>query len=244
MSSALIHRDLALTDPDLVANGLRRLVRWLSPDTVTNQRPAEFAQRRAELADLEPRLLELSASPDAVLRELASDALGAFLGDAALERLLLLAQDPEERVRASAVGALEGWPDEPRARGLLLASAAAGHWTVRMRATRALQAYTGVDVIEVLMESLLDPDSYVRLAAADSLRRRDASLFRERLRQLADYQAPHHLDAAIDLMGDVGTAEDAKFLSKVGGWFNLSQPAFIRQWARKSARKIRTRLGE
>lgn len=244
MSSSLIHRDLGMTDPDLVANGLRRMIRWLSSDTVTNKRPVDFDQRRAELADLEQKLLDLSASDNEVLRELASDALGAFLGDAALDRLLVLAQDPEERVRASAVGALEGWPDETRARGILLASAAAGHWTVRMRATRALQAYTGDDVIEVLMESLLDPDSYVRLAAADSLRRRDAALFRQRLRLLADYQAPHHLDAAIDLMGEVGTAEDAQFLSKVGGWFNLSQPAFIRQWARKSARKIRTRMGQ
>lgn len=244
MSAVLIHRDLAMTDPDLVANGLRRLVRWLSPDTHTNQRPADFAERRQQIADLEPRLIELSQSEDEVLRELAADALAAFLGAAALERLLLLGQDPQERVRASAVGGLEGWPEDQRARDLLLASAAAGHWTVRMRATRALQAFSGDDVISVLMEGLLDPDSYVRLAAADSLRRQPPGQYLPSLRRLADYQAPHHLDAAIDLLGDVGTSEDAQFLSKVGGLFNLSQPAFIRSWARKAARKIKARLGK
>lgn len=243
MSAALIHRDLAMTDPDLVANGLRRVVRWLSPDSHSNQRPADFAERRAQIADLEGRLVELAHSEDDVLRELAADALAALLGDAALERLLQLAQDPQERVRASAVGGLEGWPEDVRARNLLLASAAAGHWTVRMRATRALQAFSGDDVIDVLMEGLLDPDSYVRLAAADSLRRQPPAQFIGRLRRLADYPAPHHLDAAIDLLGDVGTREDALFLKKVGGLFNLSQPAFIRGWARKAARKITARLG-
>jgi HEAT repeat protein len=243
MSTTLIRRDLALSDPDLVAQGLRRLARWLGTDT-NNVRPAEFSQRRAELLDLEPRLLELSRSQDDMVRELATDALGAFLGDAAVARLVELAEDSCERVRASAVGALEYWPDHPKARVLLLASSAGGHWTVRMRATRALGGFSGADVIEVLMEGLLDPDSYVRFAAADSLRRQPAETFLPRLRQYADYPAPHLLDAAIDLLGDAGTREDEKFLSHVGGLFNLSQPKFIRSWARKAAKRIRIRLAK
>jgi len=241
MSIHLIRRDLALSDPDLVANGLRRLARYLGTDSVDNRRPSDFAARRADLADLELRVVELSRHSDDVLRELAADALGAMLCDQALDRLIALAQDPVDRVRASAVGALEGWPDDPRTRDLLLASATAGHWTVRMRACRALTALSGPDVVAVLLEGLLDPDSYVRHACADSLRHRDASEYLERLRGLASYPAPHQLDAALDLFGAVGTAEDAKFLSKVGRFWNLAQPNFIRAWARKAARAIRAR---
>ena len=80
------------------------------------------------------------------------------------------------------------------------------------------------------------------LAPPDRLKPPEAYLANRR--RLADYPAPNHLDAAIDLLGDVGTLEDAQFLSKVGGLFNLSQPAFIRSWARKAARKIKGRLGK
>ncbi|MBI5610003.1 MAG: HEAT repeat domain-containing protein [Deltaproteobacteria bacterium] len=243
MSTTLIRRDLALSDPDLVAQGLRRLSRWLGTDN-NNVRPPDFAERRRELADLESRLIDLSRSEDDMVRELATDALGAFLGDTAVERLVDLAQDACERVRASAVGALEYWPDHLRARELLLASSAGGHWTVRMRATRALGAFRGRDVVEVLLEGLLDPDSYVRFAAADALRRQPAEQFLPRLRQFAEYPAPHLLDAALDLLGDVGVREDEQFLTRVGGWFNLSQPAFIRSWARKAAKRIRKRLSK
>jgi hypothetical protein len=58
---------------------------------------------------------------------------------------------------------------------------------------------------------------------------------------MSDYPAPHLLDAAMDLLGAVGTAEDAKFLEKAGSWLNLSQPGFVRSWARKAARTIRKR---
>lgn len=242
MSQSLIRRDLGLQDADIVANGLRRLTRYLGEDSVANRRPADFAARRAELADLEPRLLALSQSADEVLRELAADALAAFLGDAALQRLLALAQDGNDRVRATAIGGLEGWPESRQARDLLLASAAGGHWTVRMRASRALWSFAGDDVIDTLMEGLLDPDSYVRNASADALRRRDPATYLDRLRRLADHPAPHLLDAAIDLLGDVGLAQDAEFLAKVGGWFNLSHPKFIRDWARAAAGRIRKRL--
>ncbi len=244
VSQTLIRRDLGLQDADLVANGLRRLARFLGADSVDNRRPADFASRREQLADLEPRLLELAESADDVLRELAADALGAFLGDAALQRLLVLAQDTNDRVRATAIGALEGWPDSKAARDLLLASAAGGHWTVRMRASRALWPFAGDDVIETLLEGLLDPDNYVRTASADALRRRDPATYLDRLRRLADHPAPHLLDAAIDLLGEVGAAQDAEFLAKVGGWFNLAHPKFIRDWARAAARRIRKRLAQ
>jgi HEAT repeat protein len=241
MSAALIRRDMALSDPDLVAQGLRRIVRWLGTDA-EHRRPAEFAERKAELADLEPRLLQLSEHEDDVLRELAADALGAWQGEAALERLIALAQDGQERVRASAVAGLESWPHSPAARSLLLASAVGGHWTVRMQAVRALGAFGGDDVLDTLLEGLLDPDSFVRWAAAASLRRHPGEAYRARLRQLVDSPSPHLLDAAIDLLGDVGNAEDGKFLADVGGWFNLAQPKTIRAWARKAAKNIRTRM--
>lgn len=241
MSQSLIRRDLGLTDADIVANGLRRLVRYLGADSVGNKRPADFAERRRQLEDLEPRLLELANNDDEMLRELAADALGAFLGDLALVRLLQLAQDTNDRVRSTAIGALEGWPHNSQARDLLMASAAGGHWTVRMRACRALGPFAGPQVAETLLEGLLDPDSYVRNASADALRHRDPAEFLDKLRALADYPAPHLLEAAIDVMGDTGTLQDADFLSKVGGIFNLSHPLFIRNWARAAAAKIRKR---
>ena len=80
------------------------------------------------------------------------------------------------------------------------------------------------------------------MSAADSLRRRDPTPYLEQLRALRDYPAPHMLDAALDLLGHVGTAEDLAFLDKTGSWFNLSQPGHVRSWARRAARQIRRRL--
>ena len=241
MSLASLKRELASTDPDACASGLRRLTRYCGTDSVTEQRPPDIAQRRAELGDVEPRLLELAQSPDEVLRELAADALGAWLGAAALETLMTLAADPVERVRASAIGALEGWPHETRAQHALLYAVHAGRWTIRMRAARALRHFQDDEVDGALLEALVDPDSYVRLSAADSLRRRASAPYLERLRALRDYPAPHLLDAALDLLGAVGTPEDLPLLDKTGSWLNLSQPGHVRSWARKAARHIRQR---
>lgn len=242
MSEAAIRRELAREDPDLICQGLRRLARWLGADS-DDQRPADFVARKAALSDLEPRVLGLSSHTHNEVRELAADALGAWLGDAALERLLQLTEDSHERVRAAAIGSLEGWPDSAQAEELLLVSLTAGHWTVRMQAARALRQFRSPEVARTLLEGLVDPDSYVRYGSAESLKSQLTEHYLPKLRRLQqDYPAPHLLDAAIDLLGEVGTAEDAAFLAKVGGWFNLSQPRFIRAWARKAAARIRQRL--
>lgn len=242
MSLASLQRELASQDPDACAHGLRRVVRYCGADSVHERRPDDLERRRAALGDIEPRLLELAASTDEVLRELAADALGAWLGDRALDALIALAADPIERVRASAVGALEGWPHDERALNTLLDALLAPRWTVRMNATRALRPFVDKQVDAGLLEALVDPDSYVRMSAADSLRRRDATQFIDPLRALRDYPAPHMLDAALDLLGHVGTADDLAFLDKTGSWFNLSQPSHVRSWARRAARQIRRRL--
>ena len=110
-----------------------------------------------------------------------------------------------------------------------------------MRAVRALHAFEGPEVTDALFAGLVDDDSYVRQGSADSLARRPLPEFHARLRRLADYPAPHMLDAAMDLFGTIGTPEDAVFLAKTGSWLNLSQPSFVRAWARKAAKRIRER---
>jgi len=241
MSLTALRRELLSTDPDANANGLRRVARQLTTDSVTNERPVDWQARRNALAEYEPRLLALAQSDDATLRELAADALGGWQGAAALELLLKLAEDPSDRVRASAVGALEAWPHDARVVDVLLNAGLAPHWTVRSRAARALAKMPGSDVDSVLLECLVDPDGFVRINAAESLKQRDPAVYLERLRRMADYPAPHLLDGAMDLLGAVGNETDAKWLQKAGSLFNLSQPPFIRDWARKAARQIRLR---
>lgn len=241
MSTAILRRELLAADPNAVANGLRRVVRHCGSDSVHEKRPTDFAERKAALADLEPRILELSRHEDETLRELAADALGAWLGEPAMNRLLELALDPIERVRASAVGALEGWPDDPRALETLLHAGLAPTWTVRMRAARALAKFPGSEVEDVLFEALVDPDGFVRTGAGEALKKRDPATYIERLRKMADYPDPHMLDAAMDLLGAIGNRDDMKWLDKAGSWLNLSQPSYVRAWARKAARQIRAR---
>lgn len=242
MPHSAIRRDLLSAVVDQQIQGLQRLARLLSTDSVHDQRPDDWAQRKLALGDVEPRLQALSHSEDETVRELAADGLGCWLGDAALTRLLELTQDPVERVRASAVGALDNWPDSGVARQIVLDAVDAPNWTVRMRGARALWPFAGTEVDDALFDALLDPDGYVRMCAADSLRRRDPARLLMRFRTLHDYPAPHMLDAALDLMGAVGTLDDAKFLEKAGSWLNLSQPSFVRQWSRRAARAIRKRL--
>lgn len=242
MSIPAIRRDLTSQDPETLAQGLRRLSLMLGTDAVTNLPPPDYAERKAALGDLEARLLDLSHHTDEAVRELAADCLAAWLGDAALARLLELTQDSVERVRASAVGAMDAFPHSDAAKEALLGAVDAPQWTVRMRAARALWPFAGVDVEDALFEALLDPDSYVRMNAAESLKRRNPATLLDRLRKLHDHPAPHMLDAAMDLLGAIGTAEDAKALEKAGSWLNLSQPAFVRAWSRKAAKDIRARL--
>ncbi len=241
-ASATIFREIRSADSDACARGLRRVTQRLATDSVHGKPPADWQAQRDALVELEPRFLELAQSADDVLRELVADLLGAWLGDAALAALLVLARDPAERVRASAVGALESWPHSAEAKEAVLDAAQSNKWTIRMRAVRALYAFEGQEAVDALFCGLIDDDSYVRQGAADSLARRPLPEFHARLRRLADYPAPHMLDAAMDLFGTIGTAEDAAFLAKTGSWLNLSQPSFVRAWARKAAKRIRARL--
>jgi len=240
--SRQIRREIASDDVETCAKGLRRLAQLLGTDSLSNLRPSDWQEKRDELADLQPRIMQLTGSAEEMLRELSADALGGWLGDEALEALLILARDPGERVRASAVGSLEYWPDRESAHDALLEGASAKQWTVRMRAARAMAAHTSAETLDALFECLVDPDSYVRNNAAESLKRRDTATFLPRLRKMQrEYPAPQMLDCAIELLGAVGTAEDAEFLAKVGSWLNLSQPSFVRSWARRAAKQIKLR---
>ena len=244
MSTPAIIRELFADRPEVVARGLRRLARWCGTDAESGKRPEDFESRRQELLerDCEARLLGLAAGDDDVLRELAMDALGAFAGDAALEALLTGCSDSVTEVRASAAGALESWPEDSRVRDALLTAVDDEKWLVRMRAARAMSAFEDEEVLDALLEALVDPDSFVRYGAADALRHKRSGAFLSRLRRHFDFPGPHMLDATMDLIADVGAAEDARFLAKVGGWTNFPQPGYVKRWARKAAGRIRGRL--
>ncbi len=76
------------------AQGLRLISRTLGTDSVHNRRPDDYQEKRDALAErnCEEQLLKLVASDNEVYRELAADALGAWLGDDSLEILLSLTQ--------------------------------------------------------------------------------------------------------------------------------------------------------
>lgn len=229
---------------EMCAKGLRLLTRTLGTDSVTNERPNDYAQKRAELAEkgAQDRLLALVAAEDEAHRELAAAALGAWLGDAAYEALIKASHDEVTAVRATAIGALEGWPESEQAYELLLLAIDDAAWLVRMQAARALRPFAGVDADNALLTALLDPNSFVRSCAGESLRQRDRDAIVDKVRAFFDHPAPYVFDAALDLMGEIGTEADAAFLAKVGSWRNLSQPSHVRKWARGAAKRIRARL--
>lgn len=244
MASRVTVRALFSEHPDAICKALRELARGLGADSVHDRRPEDYDDKRAAFAehDCEARLLELSRNDDDAVRELAADALGVWGGEAARERLIKLCQDPVVEVRASAAGALEHWPDDREVAEVLLIAADDSKWIVRMQATRALRGFPGSDVDRALMTSLLDPDSFVRTTAADALAVRPAEQVLPHLRKLFDHPAPHTFDAAFELAGRIGTAEDGVFLARVGRFTNWSQPAEVKRWARDAARAIRARL--
>lgn len=241
-----IVRELFSENREHCARGLRRLTRTLSVGGEEELPEEERHEERAALAekDCEARLLALTESEHEALRELAADALGAWGGDAAFAALARLTEDEIRQVRASAVGALEGWPGNEEAYELLLGGMDDSDWLVRMRAARALTGHEGVDAERALIAGLADPDSFVRHNCADALRHRDPDRILPGLRRLFDHPAPELLDGAFSLFGDLGTAEDARFLRKVGAWTNLTQPAPVKRAARDAARRIKSRLSD
>jgi hypothetical protein len=243
MSVRTIHRLCFSDNADMCSKGLREIVRQLGTDSVTSELPADYAQMRAELAEkgTEELLLKLSSSDDAVHRELSVAALGAWQGDAARDVIIAATEDAEDMVRATAIGALEAWPESENGYEILLVAIDDAKWPVRMQAARALRTFPGKDADEALLNTLLDPNADVRFTASFSLFNRDHAVILPQLRELFDHPAPHLFDAGLDLLGDIGTAEDAKFLGRVGSLFNFSQPGHVRKWARDAARKIKAR---
>jgi len=240
-----ITRLLMSDNVELCAKGLRLLSRSLGTDSVTGEPPADYDDKRARLAEkgAEERLLELAASEDVVYRELAAAALGAWMGDKAYEVLIKLCEDNTKEVRATALGAMEGWPDSEDAYELLLIGMDDTQWLVRMQSARALKPFAGEDADNALMTGLLDPNSFVRSCSAESLKQRDHAAIIGKVRELFDHPTPYMFDAALDLMGDIGSLDDAKFLARVGSWRNFSQPSHVRRWARDAAKRIKARHG-
>lgn len=243
MASRVTVRALFAEHPDAICKALRELARGLGRDSVHDERPADYEERRAELADkgCGERLLELSHADDPVVRELAADALGVWGGEPARARLITLCQDAVTEVRASAAGALEHWPDDPEVAEVLLITVDDSKWLVRLQSARAMRRVPGAEIDAALMTALLDPDSFVRNTAADALALRPPADILPRLRALFDHPAPHTFDAAFELAGKIGTEEDAVFLARVGRFTNWSQPAQVKRWARLAARAIRAR---
>ncbi len=243
MSTRSIVRGLRSDNPAVITRALRRFVRLLGSDTETGVRRPDWQELydtfAAEAAETE--LLRHADSDDNATRELAMDCLAVWGGDAALQKLLQGVVDEVVEVRASAVGGLEGWPESEEALDTLVAAADEGEWSVRWRAARALAHFEDAEAVDALFAALLDPDSNVRCTAGDALRCHDPAVILPRLRRYFDHPSAHMLDSALELMGEIGGPDEAKFLAKVGGWTNLSQPAPVRRWARDAARRIKAR---
>ena len=243
MPSRVIIRALFSELPDAACKALREVNHRLG-FTVDGERARGHENIRVELdaAACGARLLALSEHPDIVVRELAADALGAWGGEAARARLVALTSDPVVAVRASAVGALEYWPDDPEVFEVLQIAIDDSKWSVRLRAARAMAHVPGPAIERALLAALLDPDPYVRSSVADALAQRPPHDVLPHLRALFDHPAPHTFDAALDVFGAIGTADDAAFLSRVGRFTNWSQPTQVKRWARAAAKQIRVRL--
>ncbi len=244
MSTRSIARGLHADNHAVVTRSLRRIARMLGTDAEHGGRKPDWQANRDALAeaDVEARLLALADDDDNAVRELAVDGLAVWTGDAALEKLLARCNDEVSEVRASAVGGLVAWPEDLRALDSLVAAMDDGNWTVRWRSARALAAFADKEAEHALFRALLDPDSNVRCTAAEALESHDPAVVLPRLRSYFDHPTAHMLDAALDLMGAIGGADDAKFLSKVGAWTNLSQPSQVRRWARDASKRIKARL--
>jgi len=243
MSTRSIARGLRSDNPAVITRALRRFVRLLGTDAETGQRKATWQESydAFEEEDVEPHLLRHADSEDDATRELAMDGLAVWLGEAALAKLLERAVDEVVEVRASAIGGLEGWPDSVEALDTLVAAADEGEWNVRWRAARALARFTDSEAVNALFGALLDPDSNVRCTAGDALIHHDPATILPRLRGYFDHPSAHMLDSALELMGEIGGPEEAKFLAKVGAWTNLSQPSQVRRWARDASKRIKER---
>ena len=255
MTSAVTVRALFQDHPDANCKALRDIVRALGvadedEDSFAGaqraddgpQAAARAEQRAAfDAADCGARLLQLSRHVDDTVRELATDALGVWGGDAARDRLHELVSDAVLAVRASAVGALAGWADERPSVEVMLIALEDSKWIVRLRAAHGLSRAPGDDVDRALVHALLDPDSFVRTTAADALVQRPTERILPRIRKLMEHPAPHLFDAAFDVLGRIGTDEDAAFLARVGRLTNFSQPSQVKGWARAAAQAIRKR---
>lgn len=244
MAVRAIARGVLSDNISVVTRALRRLARLIGKDSETNQRADDWKELLQELEELDvlDRLVALSAHEDPAVRELSVDALAAWTGERALATLMKLSADEVNEVRASAVGGLEEWPEVIEATDVLVAGVEDSSWQVRWRAARALGPHAGRDAEDALFIALLDDDSNVRCAAAEALEQHNSERVRTRLRGYFDYPSPHMLDAALDLLGVIGTEDDARFLAKVGGWTNLSQPSQVKRWARDASKRIRARL--
>ena len=255
MTSAVTVRALFQEHPDANCKALRDIVRFLGvpeadDDSFTGAHRAgdgPLAAARAEhlaaydAADCGARLLVLSKNRDDTVRELATDALGVWGGDAARDRLHELVGDESLAVRASAIGALAGWAHERPSAEVMLIALEDSKWIVRLRAAHGLAEAPGDDVDRALVHALLDPDSFVRTTVADALVRRPIERILPRIRKLMEHPAPHLFDAAFDVLGRIGSEEDAVFLARVGRLTNFSQPSQVKTWARAAAQAIRRR---
>ncbi|GAA0567255.1 hypothetical protein GCM10010172_59050 [Paractinoplanes ferrugineus] len=140
---------------------------------LAGERPAPWAVRvLGELTGADPAdraAIEAaagSANPD--LREKAADALQATGDDAALDRLLALATDPAEEVRAQTARVLDVF-ETGRTADALVALAADDSGKVRARAVAALGHLRLDSGFDAIAGAVTDPDPQVRRAAVAAL---------------------------------------------------------------------------
>jgi len=239
MELKVIQRELFSNQPDAQAGALRRVSRALSQSAETGD-PGD--RTALEAAGVPARVFELSSSEDPVVRELAADVLGYVGGERALGRLLELADDDEDRVRATATGQLACYPAESRARDGLLVALHNRDWSTRHRAVWGLRRFSDEECCAAVVEALADADANVRWAATESLDLHDPARVLALVVPMLDHPNPSTLPCAMAVLAKVGDAPIADRLARMGGLFNFAVPADTRRWARDAAKEIRARL--
>lgn len=117
-------------------------------------------------------IIEVLASPDAIARSVAAEALGA-LGDSELDRvgpaLLRLLDDPDQVARNAAVESLGALRYRPARDALEQALTVDPDWIVRASAAEALGSLGDVQALPILERALDDEYEPVRWYAADAI---------------------------------------------------------------------------
>jgi len=138
-------------------------------------------------------------------RELLARVAGELATPQMADEILILAEDPNPEVRASAARGLAALP-LPLAIPVLSALIRDDIWFVRLRATSALNQILHPRVIPVLLEAIRDPNRLIRIRAAEALAKFEHETvdILQSIVDSRDQYALHAMISALELGGGFG----------------------------------------